>query len=332
MAAGISRPTRAQCIQYGLIAAAELNPLDVPSDQVTGLVRAALFDLSDTPAVDATTRDAVLARLLRALDRHLDDGTTQFRCWFLEPNNSVVLQLAKQKGEEGVPIEKASVRRAMLDIGWEAYYHVRNCLVGQMHAFCHAMQPQLTDAERTLLGRMHLPQPYFGDLPLVLLAERLDLIGPLLWRLWNSPDETAVRILHRLLTYYADMASVRRRADRRFKERTRKPASDEAPMRDHQPDESVSLSGAGSRIMTFSLDEHRDSPTTPETAIGIIQHICESRHIQCQCLAPDWSLLDASMETDGFTTVRGACRQCQRSWEARLSPEETAEIQKLFQH
>jgi hypothetical protein len=83
-----------------------------------------------------------------------------------------------------------------------------------MRTFQNALPAQLTKRERILFEHLHLPQPYLGGLPMVLLAPRLGFIRELLWELWEQlPDKHLVPVLYRLLYYYASMAARRREAD-----------------------------------------------------------------------------------------------------------------------
>ena len=63
-----------------------------------------------------------------------------------------------------------------------------------------------------------IDQPHFGGLPLILLGERLGFIDGVIAEVCENPgDRRPIKVLHRLLQFYADMARARREADRRRK-------------------------------------------------------------------------------------------------------------------
>jgi hypothetical protein len=231
--AGYPRPTIAQAIHRGLVEAARRNPLPASDDQVPGLVRAALFDVDWAEEPDPSLVEIVTERLLAALHPHLKDTTQDFEKWFLGPKNSLVHQLAKQRQSPGGVLVEDEVRRVLLHLGWQAYEFAANCLHAQMRTFPNAMPKPLNKRERLYFEHMHLPQPYLGNLPLVLLAPRLGFVKELLWELWEAlPDRTLIPVFHRLLDWYSTMAARRREADclikqgrpRRFVEAAHLPA------------------------------------------------------------------------------------------------------------
>jgi hypothetical protein len=216
--AGYPRPTIAQAIHHGLVEAARRNPLSVPDEKVPGLIRAALFDVDWAEEPEPALVKTVTERLLTALHPHLTDATQDFEKWFLGTKNSLLHQLAKQRRSPGGALEEDEVRQALLHLGWQAYAFAGNCLHAQMRTFQNAMPDPLSKRERLYFEHMHLPQPYLGNLPLVLLAPRLGFVKELLWELWEGlPDQTLVPVFHRLLDWYAVMAARRRQADRRIK-------------------------------------------------------------------------------------------------------------------
>jgi hypothetical protein len=192
--------------------------LTVAEARVPELVRSALFDVSWGDEPDAELVANVTDRLLTALDPHLEDDGRAFDKWFLGPKNSLVHQLAKQKLSPGGVLEEGEVRRVLLHLGWQAYQYAGNCVHAQLRTLQNAIPEPLSEGERLRFEHMHLRQPYLGNLPLVLLAPRLGLTQELLFQLWEGlPDQSLVPVFHRLLDYYATMASRRREADRRIK-------------------------------------------------------------------------------------------------------------------
>ena len=102
----------------------------------------------------------------------------------------------------------------MLDVGWDAYGHVANCLSCQMKAFANALPDPLRPRERQVFEQMHLPQSHFGGLPLILLADRFDFCSLAIGGVVEDPgDRDKIATLHRMLDNYATLARERRKVD-----------------------------------------------------------------------------------------------------------------------
>lgn len=219
IAAGIINPTNDQAIPYALTQAAEMNPLiGLNSTDARALIFMALFDAGEeTVAVDDTTIDDVAERLTVALQEHANDHGDRFTAWISGRNNNLVKTLAQKAGFPRLPRE--SVKAALLQLAQRSYEYIANCLSCFAQALRSDVREPLSAAERLTFDAIYLPQVCFGGLPLVLLLERGDLLGPVITRLWESPnDERLIGALHRLLHIYAQLAPARRAADRRFKE------------------------------------------------------------------------------------------------------------------
>lgn len=238
-AAGVHKLNRAQLVHWGLFVAACEHPLLLEPAEIPGLVRAALFDGGPPGKVDAETRGIVEERILTALLPHLTDDTWKFENWFSGPKNGLINQIAKQRRSRGGPLDKNVVRKVLLDLGWQAYRYVGDCLHAQLRTFQNAIPDPLTPPEQRLFEQIYLRQPHFADLPLLLLAERLGFLRNAIMELWTpTARDDAVAVLHRLLQFYAEMAASRREADRRTQQ-----------MR----------SRGGDSVQTFSWDEGRDA-------------------------------------------------------------------------
>ena len=65
----------------------------------------------------------------------------------------------------------------------------------------------LNDEEKLVGEHMHESQSYYGGLPAALLAERMDFLRPAVLAIWDNPgNQDHVRVLHKLLQYYMEMA------------------------------------------------------------------------------------------------------------------------------
>jgi hypothetical protein len=197
-----------------------------PDHKVASLVRIALFDLDRIePQPDEELVGYVQARLLAAMERHLNDSREDFAKWYFASNNSVIKQIAKQKTAPGGELAQSDVRQAMLCLGWRAYQYVGQCVHALMRTIQNSIRPSLTHREQTLFQHMFEAQPYYAGFPLALLAERMDFLRTAVLRIWGEPDNpTHVAVLHRLLFMYAAMASDRRAADRHSKSTAAGPA------------------------------------------------------------------------------------------------------------
>lgn len=219
VAAGICNPTSDRAIPYGLMRAAQMNPLmHLSQAEARGLICTALFDGSDESAgIDEATIDDVAERLLIACEEHGNDVWERFEAWFSGRNNNLVQSLARKAGFTKLPREV--LKAALLQLGLRSYEYVAECLSLFAQTVPQGLRVPLSDAERRVFDAMYLPQTCYGGLPLVLLLERGDLIRLAVTRLWDAPhDARLVGALHRMLQIYADLAPARRAADRRFAE------------------------------------------------------------------------------------------------------------------
>jgi hypothetical protein len=282
-AAGIVAPSVGQAIHYALVDYAKANPLVLADDRVPELVRASLFDVA-TSDWDVGPEEllVVYTRVFAAVWNHAEDTTEKFNEWFWGRKNSFVKQIAQQRRAERGQLQREHVRRALLRLGWDAHQYVAGCLSLQMQAVAESLPEPLNAAERRIFEEMHLPQPHYGNLPLLLLGERLEFVESVVLDLCDNPgDPSAVQTLHRLLQSYAVMADQRRQADR---ERKRKP--------------------------NFEYDEARDLIRSKEPLkfSEIAGHILDPRNQACECAQPCW---DAKLLSEGDpVTFSAECSRC----------------------
>ena len=191
------------------------KPADVPA-----LVRSALFAPPPGGTPDRQLVEIVTERILRAFHQHLADTSGEFERWLSGPNANFIKMIADQPCSPGGRLSRLDVRRVILHLGWESYRYVGICL----HAFCgwfqRALPDELSDDEWVFFNHMYLPQPYLGNLPLVLIMERASFVRSAVIDIWSHPnDSTRIGVLHRLFADYADMADHRREVDCRFKQK-----------------------------------------------------------------------------------------------------------------
>jgi hypothetical protein len=292
-AAGITKPRADQAIHYGLVSFAKDDPLSITDDKVPPLIRASLFDVDTSElTLDPEVLAIVYERVFDAFMNHTGDTTAAFNAWFSGRNNSFVKQIAKQQRARGGGLEPDLVRRALLRLGWDAYQYVADGLSTQMQAVANALPEPLTGGERQIFAEMHLRQPHYGSLPLLLLGERIGFVESVVRDICNNPgDRHPVEVLHRLLQFYAVMALERREADR---ERKRKEG--------------------------LVYDDGRDArPSKGQDAFSrIAAHILAEKDESCACAAPDWvaELKDTCNDPITFSAI---CTRCNEHREVSLS-------------
>jgi hypothetical protein len=131
----------------------------------------------------------------------------------------LVHRIAKQK-KMGGPIPREVVRRALLDLVFDAFTYVGDCVCLQMQAFLQALPSPLVERERSLFEALYFKQDHLGGLPLILLRDRFAFLKEAILDIFAAPGEPGpVGVLLRLLQYYEEMASARREVDRGLKRR-----------------------------------------------------------------------------------------------------------------
>lgn len=323
--AGCRNPISKQAIAFGLLEAAKMNPLKVGDEEVPHLVRMALFDIDSSEGAPYEELVEIVAeRLLEAVDPHLDDSQEAFDQWFSGPSNSLVKQIAQQKKKRGGELSREDVRQALLCLGWRAYDYVGQCIDALMRTIKNAMPDPLNDDERRLFERMYERQPYYGNLPLALLAERLSFLRLAILAIWEAPqDQDNVRVLHRLLWYFADMVSRRREADRQSKQRSEgdPPTSleeactvdgatrEDAALNTDDPDLKDGRRVSRNRGMSVRLiDNLHCRPSAEEGPFAeIADHIRELKRIKCDAGCERWEYHGEKEETE-LVTIAIECR------------------------
>jgi hypothetical protein len=211
-------PDPERCIAAGLYLAAGRNPIDsrdVSPEQARSLVFQGLFDLGPAPdPVDPTTRHEVADRLATWLGKHLQDDTATFDRKFYRGRENVILAIAKQKKGPG-PIARELVRQALLDLVFQSYRYLGDCIHLQMRDFARALPVPLDPAEQSCFGAIYERQADLGGLPLILLRDRFSFLKDAVLAILEHPDNRHhLGVLLRMLGYYGVMVAQRRRADR----------------------------------------------------------------------------------------------------------------------
>ena len=102
-----------------------------------------------------------------------------------------------------------------MDLGWQSYTYVADCIHAQMRYFHNALRNPLSEQERQIFEMVYQKQSYLGNLPLLLLKERIPFLkAPMLALLNGQDDFDFAGTVHQLLNYYSEMADMRRGVDR----------------------------------------------------------------------------------------------------------------------
>ena len=266
---GMNRPTKRQIIALGLWEAAKRRPLFLADGDEPALVRSALFAPPPEGGRDERLDEIIIERIQRAFHRHSGDNDEEFDLWLWGPKSNFIKAIADKPKNVGGRLPRDDVRRVMLRLAWGAYGHVGNCIDAFARYFERSLPEPLTDQERLHFEHTFLGQSYLGKLPLVLLLERATFIRSAVTDIWENPgDVTRIAVFHRLLWYYAEMASRRREIDLRFK---RKAAE----------------KGRGAKLVfqVGSQDCQFTTSGAPCTTFDrIAEGICRERGIKLSCL------------------------------------------------
>ena len=271
VAAGDPNPDPARCIASGLFVAARLDPLDparVTQAEGLGLVRMALFDLGPAAKVTEAVRQVVNRRLLDLIEPLLGVDAATFNRRFFAGRNNLVHRIAKQK-KVGGPVARDVVRRALLDLGFDALTYVGDCVCLQMQAFLQALPSPLDERDRAWFAALYFKQVHLGGLPLILLRDRFAFLKEAILDILAAPGEPGpVGVLLRLLQYYEEMTTARRAVDRGLKRRD------------------IHNRATGKVARTLPVDDEMSGPSTAggnDFFQEIVAQLVEDRGIHCPC-------------------------------------------------
>jgi hypothetical protein len=282
------------CIQYGLYEAAKLHPIPaskLTKSKVRRMLRLGLFDLGPSNDVDKATRRRVRDRFIKAVQQHRNDSDVVFRRWLTSFDN-LVHQISKKKKPDG-PIDRAIVRRAIVEDSFASHFEVAECMDVGMRAFAASLAKPLNRNEKATFALLYQSQPWLGGLTLLMLNAHFALLSPAITELLKNPRSTESRgTLIRMLLFYGEMASHRRAADRDAKKRGLARNTAGRPAKH---------SGRGIEALAGR----------PELSLAkeIVRYLCEVRGIDCECHAGGrWFLVNA----DRFSSDRRVDVECER--------------------
>lgn len=316
--AGHANPTNRSAIRFGLDLTADVDPPDVKPKEVPALVRRAIFD-DDSQAEPPSPEliEIVKERLQDAIRQHHADSRDDFYHWFLGAKNSLVKQIAQQKGKRGGKLSRHDVRRVLLHLGLRAYEYLGPCVHALMRTIKNSIPQALNDQEKQLFEHMYESQPYYGNLPAAMLAERMPDIKLAVLKIWEEPqNHRHVRVLHRLLAYYAEMVRKRRQADSQSKQRCPQVPAGALQMETSVEGNTVAgiavesgsppngCSEVGS--VQFVENLHSPAPCEPSPFAVIAEHLRQSHGIECEAGCTEWEYYRDG-ESDQPVTIRMRC-------------------------
>jgi hypothetical protein len=163
-----------------------------------------------------------------------------------------------------------------------------------MCVFCRLLRQPLNAIEDRVFQRMHRKQPCFGNLPFCLLGERFSWLEHILPEVWEKEDNhEAIEVMHRLLSYYAEMAPERRAVDlkgRKAADARKKPTVPAA-----QPTKAPSATTTSK------------PPTPQQLHDSLCDHV--NRSFSCMCKNPEWEHEVRPVDEGNFE-LTARCRVC----------------------
>jgi hypothetical protein len=225
---------------------------------------------------------------------HLADDTETFDRWFRKVDN-LVHQIAKKKSDGG-PIDRESVRQALLEIVFQAYVYVGECVHHQMLAFRDSLPRPPSKAERAIFDSMYLRRPYLGDLPMVLLHDRFSMLREVILDIWDNPKESEQHgVLLKLLSYYEEMSRKRREGDRRYKQQHNR----------------RNVGGRSALVIPLNPNTEVTSDSHAELFQRIAAEHRATRRAQCQCPTLDnWVAKVEGQPDDQIVVIQDGCTVC----------------------
>lgn len=217
-----SHPDAAEIIRRGLKRAAQQNPLFACGvKEAQTLVRMAIFAVTNSlESVNSAQVDWVEEQVKAVFMEHVDDLGEQFDKILEDPKSDLVRRIAKRKKTPVGRLTREQVRAALATIGWRAVSSLGDCVDAQMRAFQASLSEPLNRWEKSQFDVAFLRQPYFGNLPLLLLKDRINFLKYAVLDIFEKPgNRRRVAVFHRMLAFYDEMLGKRRAADRRYQQR-----------------------------------------------------------------------------------------------------------------
>jgi hypothetical protein len=234
-------------------------------------------------------------RFLDTLKPHIEseiETQEQFEAWFWGRSKTFVKQVAQ--GLRGVKRDDAiaMVKFVLNAQAMRSYCYMAQCIEALMRDFESALQDPLTPAERSDFETLYYPQPALGGLSLILLAEKLEFMEPILMQPARAPGKGLIQTLNLLLFYYGELVRLRREADRHLKANVGSVA---------QP-ECLDLQDPSKYVSEGLAQGH-------EVARRFLDKLRIASGVHCECQTPRWTY--SIVERDDYTIwLAYHCESC----------------------
>lgn len=340
MASGYTDPDPATCWHFGFLEAARRNPLDpgsLTTDEALQLVRLALFDLGPMSGKTIpATIELVRSRIIEAIAKHDEADTDEFHQWFFEKLDNVVHGIAKKKA--GGKIAREVVRQCILDLVFQSFSRIGDCVHLLMEDFRRALPRKLNAREGALFDLLYQKQKCFGNIPLILLQDRFPFLREAILELLDSPtDPGKIGTLLRLLEFYGTMVSHKRQLDRDYKQRaSHRNKSGSLATEKSLADWDVSLASDATSPSAEDAEPTRTSQSgrliEQSEQENLFQEIAEAirkkKKAQCKCKTTEHWHAILRRQTDKVVVLADGCEVCTYSREFRMPRAEYEETAK----
>ncbi|HJZ56429.1 MAG TPA: hypothetical protein VKE74_15800, partial [Gemmataceae bacterium] len=305
-------PEAVDLFAYGLHAAAVLAPGRVPSSTTDrlGAIRAAMFaDPEQIHGWDAIPVDLLeevavaLADTYRKWTRkHRDASDEVFRDW-AGAGESNLRKLIIGRVSRRVNRPRAEIAAAIEELFWRSFRYTGIAVSATMNWWLAKATRvgELTAREVSLARLMYTHHEAFGGLPLAVLFDRFDVLGPWLEQVLVAPDTLHLEEFYTLLFYYAAMARWRRKID----------SADPCPLRwDPAWIEQTATSGGGEAGGSVEDQDELDA---------LADLAARQSHLCCRCPAPRWTGQEVEVEQGDLVSFRVRCSGCGIEHSLKLS-------------
>ena len=241
------------------------------------------------------------ARIFRVIRTRIEtklESQREFDAWFMTTQSSLVKQVAQTIEHLTYSDAVFAVTYALQKLTFKAFVRVGNCISLAMKDFADGLPEPLTAAERCCFDQLYSPQPALGNIPLIMLRDKLQFAEGVIWNVLLRPDaDSGIGTFIRLLQIYGELLGPRRRIDR---ERAR----------------SAKLGPI------LSLNEDMDSPAAPGDVDDVELHdewtrvidILRERYgLSCLCSRGSWKMNEPE-PCGGTIRLTLTCQRCQQSF------------------
>src|SRR5262249_17893131 len=141
------------------------------------------------------------------------EGDDSFRTWSSGGHTNLAAKVADRVNRE-TTCAPGDLQAALRTLCWESFRYAGTALsaamgVGRIKAQATG---RMTERDESLLRLVYAGDPAFGGLPLALLFDRFDLLGPWIEAELVRPGSPDLSVFYTLLSYFAAMAREKREA------------------------------------------------------------------------------------------------------------------------